>query len=56
MTVLFSRNFSIMTMAWAMMVMTMITLAVTITTMVFADTMMTTDKIKESKGRLQDTK
>ena len=44
-----------MTMATAMMVM-MITLAVAITTVVFAKVMMTTVKIKERNGMLPDTK
>ena len=45
-----------MTMATAMMVMMMITLAVAITTMVFTKVIMTTVKIKEGNGMLLDTK
>ena len=45
-----------MTMATAVVVMMMITLAVAITTVVFAKVMMTTFKIKERNGMLPDTK
>ena len=45
-----------MTMATAVVVMMMITLAVAITTMAFTKVIMTTVKIKERNGMLLDTK